>query len=223
MFREKNEYRISGAYGFGDESDCIEIQSAYSLSDNIGIQANLMHAWGGDVSERDFGRGTCFDGGLGYYKPVSASGVMEIYGGFGGCIQNHEYSGLNYNSVTGSIFREYDGSSHLTFFKLFLQPSFGLTYNLVDFILSARLSGISFMSIENNIFGDTYNYDKLNSISDHGQLFIEPAVTIRGGWQKVKIQAQALYCWHANMGDTSIGEEFHFSAGLIFTMSGKAK
>jgi hypothetical protein len=30
LFKEKNEFRLSGAYGFGDYSECTEVQAAYA-------------------------------------------------------------------------------------------------------------------------------------------------------------------------------------------------
>lgn len=50
LFREKNEYRISGSYGFGDESSCAEVQAAYSVSDKIGIMTDFMSAKGGTIN-----------------------------------------------------------------------------------------------------------------------------------------------------------------------------
>jgi hypothetical protein len=221
LFKEKDQYRLSGAFGSGDESKCIEAQAAYALSDRIGILANFMSAWGGDVSDRDYGRGTCLDGGIGYYKPVKDYGVFEIYGGFGGSSQHHEYSGPHYDPLTGAIFTEYEGSSDLAFFKLFIQPSFGVTYSIFDFIASTRISSLSFMSVQNNIYGNTYLYDDLNSISNKGQFFMEPAATLRAGWENVKVQAQISYIWHLNDRDLDVGEETHFSIGLVFNLSKK--
>ena len=223
LFKEKNEYRLSGAFGFGDESKAVEVHSAYSISNNIGVLANFMHAWGGDISDNDYGRGTCLDAGIGYFKPIRDQSVFEIYGGLGGCVQNHEYTGLHYNSSSGAIYSEYDGNSRLAFFKLFLQPSFGVTYRMLDFIASARILSITFMDIDNNIFGNSYDYDNLNSISENGQFFVEPAATLRGGWKNVKVQVQASYVWHVNEIETVIGEEYHFSAGLLFIFPKKAQ
>jgi hypothetical protein len=222
LFKEKNQYRLSGAFGFGDESKCIEVQTAYALSDKIGILANFMSAWGGDVSDRDYGRGTCLDGGIGYFKPIKDFGVFEFYGGMGGSIQHLEFTGLHYNQTTGAIYNEYDGSADLSSFKLFIQPSFGVTYSVFDFIASTRISSLSFMSVQNNIYGNTYQYDDLNSISNKGQFFVEPAATLRGGWKNLKVQAQVSYIWHLNDRNLDVGEESHFSIGLIFILAKKA-
>ena len=50
LFREKNEYRATVAIGAGDESSCTEIQTAYSVTDNIGVMANFMTAKGANSS-----------------------------------------------------------------------------------------------------------------------------------------------------------------------------
>ena len=83
LFKGKDEYRISGAYGGGDKSSCIEVQAAYSVTDKIGIMTDFMSAKGGNVSGKNYGKGNYFEGAIGYYKPIKRTGVIEIYGGLG--------------------------------------------------------------------------------------------------------------------------------------------
>ena len=61
LFREKNEYRISGIYAVGDETTCAEVQAAYSVTGKIGIMADFMTAKGGNVSDNNWGKGNYFD------------------------------------------------------------------------------------------------------------------------------------------------------------------
>ena len=44
LFREKNQYRLSGSYGLGTETKCLEFQGAYSITDKLGIMTNFMSA-----------------------------------------------------------------------------------------------------------------------------------------------------------------------------------
>ena len=91
LFREKNEYRISGTYGLGTETSCLEVQGAYSVTGNLGIMTNFMSAKGIDNNEESWAKGTYLDAAIGYYKPLHKSGVFEIYGGVSGSKQHHQY------------------------------------------------------------------------------------------------------------------------------------
>jgi hypothetical protein len=53
LFREKDEFHISGSYGEGIESRCINIQAAYSLTDKIGIMTDFLSAKGGNPSDNN--------------------------------------------------------------------------------------------------------------------------------------------------------------------------
>jgi hypothetical protein len=211
LFREKKEYRFSGIYAFGDESNCIEVQTAYSLSDKIGIIANYMSARGGDVSGKNYGKGNYFDGGVGYYKAIKNHGVFEIYGGLGGSTQHHEY--------TSNYYHYYEGKSDLSFIKLYVQPSFGLTFNLLDIAASARICRLSFT----NVYYSNYLNDNLRILSDKSHLFLEPSITLRGGWKNIKVQVQASYARYLNSPILYIGEEAHLSIGLYFMLAERFK
>ena len=223
LFKEKNELRFSGAFAFGDESTCIEAQAAFSVTDNIGVMANYMHAQGGEVSNEDYGKGNYYDGAIGYYKPIKDFGVFEIYGGIGGSNQHHEYSSFRYDDNTGTYHDVYDGKSDLSFMNLFIQPSFGITFDFFDVAFSTRFCRVSFTNIEKNIFGNTYLYDEINTISDKSYLYLEPAITLRGGWKYIKIQFQASYAGNLNSPRIYIGEEAHISVGLYFTLAERLK
>lgn len=162
LFREKNEYRISGSYGFGDESSCAEVQAAYSVSDKIGIMTDFMSAKGGTVSDNNWGKGYYFDGAIGYYKPLGRSGVFEIYGGAGGGNQHHQYVVSNYSN--GTVTNSSGGTSDLAFMKIFVQPSLGLTYKIFDIAVSTRISRLSFINIDNRIYGNPDLYNNLCTI-----------------------------------------------------------
>jgi hypothetical protein len=211
LFKEKDEYRFSGMYGEGDESSSLEVQAAYSVTDKIGMTASFMSAKGGDISNKNYGKGSYFEGAIGYYKPVKSFGVFEIYGGMGGGDEHHEYSN-NYD-------KQYIGSSELSLFKFFIQPSFGLTYNAFDIALSTRLSRLSFMGVHNNLNRDSAFNDELNALSDKSHCFIEPAITLRGGWKNVKVQFQAAYTGYLNNPGLNFAEETHFSIGLYVTLA----
>jgi hypothetical protein len=221
LFREKNELHLSGYYGVGMYSNSIEVQASYSLPYNIGIMANYMNGRGGDVSKNNYGKGNYFEGALGYYKPFEKfEGVLEIYGGMGGGKEHHEYSSRHFDNW--EYYYQYDGSSDISFSKLFIQPSFGLTFDMFDVALSTRLNRLSFNNISNNITAPLES-DEVNFLSDKSHYFIEPAITLRGGWTYIKFQFQLVYSGYLGHPDFYFYDDIHFSAGLYFTIAKRFK
>jgi len=221
LFREKNELHLAGYYGGGMYSNSAEVQASYSLPYNIGIMANYMHGGGGNVSQNDYGKGNYFEGALGYYKPFEKlNGVFEIYGGIGGGKQHHEYSSRYFDQW--EYYYQYDGSSDLSFSKLFIQPSYGLTFDMFDVAMSTDLCRLSYSNINNNITAPA-EFNKVNSLSDKNHYFIEPALTLRGGWKYIKFQFQASYTGYLGPHEYYFYEEFHFGAGLYFTIANRFK
>lgn len=216
LLAEKYEFRVSGFFGGGDESNSIEIQTAYAAGDKIGIMADFMSAWGGDASDQDYGRGSYFDGAVGYYKPFRRNCVFEIYGGLGTSTQRHEYEDLYYDSGTGNINSRYGGRSSLSFVKLFIQPSVGIKSPLFEAAVSARLCRLSYFKIESD-----YIEDDLSNIGDKSHYFIEPALTVRGGWKNFKLQVQIVYSGYLNSSTDNFYESGHLSGGLYFNIPSK--
>lgn len=211
LFKEKNELRLSGTYGEGDETRCLEIQTAYSVTDNIGVMADFMSASGGDISSKNYGKGNYFEGAIGYYRPTGKYGVIEIYTGLGGSNQHHEYSSTDYN--------DYHGSSDLSFIKFFVQPSFGLTFNALEIALSTRAGSLSYYNINNKISGDVNRYYDLNTVANKNHFILEPAATLRAGWKYVKVQAQVGYAGIVNRPGLDFGEEWHITIGLNIALA----
>jgi hypothetical protein len=197
LFREKNEYRLSGTYGSGSETSCLEVQGAYSVTKNFGVMTNFMSAKGIDNSGESWAKGNYLDAAIGYFKPLHKSGVFEIYGGIGGSKQHHQYRSETDNLTAGT--------SDLSFLKIFIQPSVGMTFNAFDIAFSTRLNRLSFTNIDNQIIelSNGIEFDRLNEIAQTKTfLFIEPALTIRGGWKYVKVQLQ---------GSLITKEHYHFA------------
>jgi len=214
LFKEKNELRLSGAYAEGDESACIEAQAGYSITDKIGVFADFMSGKGGDVSGNNFGKGNYLEGAIGYYKPTGKFGVFEIYGGLGGCNQHHEYSGSQYNNITSSYENVSYGSADLSYLKFFIQPSYGITFNVLDVALSTRFCNVYYNRMDNNALGNAGEYNNLYTLANTNHFNVEPAITVRGGWKNIKLQFQAEYAGLVNNRSSSFGEDWHLSIGL---------
>lgn len=221
LFREKNEFQFSGTYGGGDESTCIEAQTACSLTDNIGVMASFMSAKGGDLSYRNYGKGNYFEGAVGYFKPVSKYGVFQIYGGLGRCSQHHEY-GESYDLTTGE-YNSYLGSSDVSFTEFFVQPSVGITLDALDVAFSTRLCDLYYGGIVNKAFGNSREYNNLATLENSNHLNLVPAITLRGGWKYIKVQFQAEYAGLINGQELLFGEEWHISLGLNLMIAKRFK
>jgi hypothetical protein len=217
LFKEKNEFRLSGTHSGGEESVCTEIQAAYSITANIGIMTNYMSARGGNISDNEnWAKGNYLEGAIGYFKPLDQNGVFEIYGGIGECNQHHHYMTPFYEN--GTFSKSPGGTSDLSFTKFFVQPSYGLTFKGVDIAVSTRICVLSFNSVVNQISINTGEYNTLNNISDESHFFLEPAITFRGGWKYVKIQFQAATASYFNKPDLHF-ENYHFGIGLYIAIA----
>ncbi|MFU8843563.1 MAG: hypothetical protein ACNA7V_07130 [Bacteroidales bacterium] len=184
LFKEKNEYRFSGSLGSSATITQIDVQAAYSVTDNIGIMVDYMTAKDVDSESNNFG------GAIGYFKPIEAAGVFEIYGGLGGGKQHHEYE-----IVTSFYPLSFTtGTSELSHFKLYVQPSFGFTNNVIDIALSTRFTRLSFPKVSTSpgLVGKS-SYWTVHSLNDKSHFLIEPAVTLRAGFKNVKAQIQYMH------------------------------
>jgi len=215
LFREEGEYRLSASSGGGDESNCTEIQTAYSVNNHMALMANFMTAKDGDNIQYSWAKGKYYDGAVGYYSPLGGNGVFEVYGGVGTCNQHHQYGG----DIP-------DGTSDLTFTKYFVQPSIGLTFKGFDIALSARISKLYYNKIVANPIPTNYynpnidpEFKELDTIAQNrSSLLFEPAITIRGGWKYVKVQMQ-----FAKTNDLTFSnlhyEQYHFTLGLYIAIA----
>jgi hypothetical protein len=174
LFKEKNEYRATISSGAGDETSSTDIQAAYSITNKFALMTNLMFAHGGDPNDDEWAKGHYFDAAFGYFKPLGNRGVFEIYGGAGASKQHHEYDSKS--TPNG-------GLADLSFTKVFIQPSIGLTYNGFDIALTSGISNINFNKINNQISPSHSEYSSVKRISTNRNSFLfEPSFTIRGGW-----------------------------------------
>ena len=215
LFREKNEYRFSGTYGLGTETSCLEVQGAYSVTGNFGVMTNFMSAKGIENSEESWAKGNYLDAAIGYYKPLHKSGVFEIYGGVGGSKQHHQYRSEIYDPGNPA-YNLNAGTSDLSFIKIFIQPSIGMTFNGFDFAFSTRFNRLSFNKTDNQIdeLSNEYEFDKLNTTAQTKNfLFFEPALTIRGGWKYLKVQLQGATASYLNNEHYHF-DQYHISIGL---------
>ncbi len=218
LFREKNEYRAAVSLGGGSEINTVDIQAAYSITNQFAVMTNFMLASGGDRPYSSWGEGKYFEGAFGYFKPLEEHGVLEIYGGFGSGNQHHYYQGSSSSSNDGTTsYRE--GMADLSFTRMFLQPSYGVTFSGFDLALTTGFSYISFNRINNRIDTLDSEYFAVDDISKNRNSFLfEPSFTIRGGWKYVKLQLQLGSSKNLSHQNLKF-ETSKFSVGLTFAFA----
>lgn len=190
--------------------DKVEFQGAYAVTDHFGLQANGGVFIPSNLDNGNGGSGKFIELGGGYFTKLNASEnwIFETYGlaGFG-TMENHLPSTLeDYPQTTGKI--------NANLLRLGIQPSVGYKTEHFVIALSSRFVHLSYDKISGNLNyngKDQSEYLRENS----SNVLIEPALTIRGGFEKVKLQLQ--YGYSFNVTDVNFRQEKPFlSIGLNF-------
>ncbi len=171
-----------------------DAQFAYAVTENIGVMANAFYKksdWtitSGSLENKYLSTRTLFEGGLGYYKPLSEKSVFETYagGGMGHVQYNYDlYDG-------GSLDESNEYGANIT--RFFVQPAIGVQEENVGYAFSARFAGVSFSDPEIvNYTVAELEEENIDDISSDLYMFIEPCVTIRAGFEYLQFQAQLYY------------------------------
>ena len=160
-------------------------QAAYAVTDKIGIMANGRVATTANSStingatDSFDSRNSVFEAGIGYYGRTGRNLTYELYGGGG-------ISQVGFKGTGSSVGRDYDVSG----LKFFLQPNIGFTSRGFDIALSTRLSGLQFGAATSNYSAIKLKENELSDLAKSTHLFLEPAITLRGGYKYVKLQVQ---------------------------------
>lgn len=163
--------------------DQLELQGAYAITDGFGLIAGGGLFIPSDEENGNGGSGSFLEAGAGFFTPVSSDFVFETYGLFGfGSFENHLPGFVQEGSnAKGDI------SANLTRFGI--QPNFGYKSEYFSVGVSSRIVHVGY----NNIKGDLVHNDtdQIRYLKDHRSNFmIEPALTLRAGVKKMKLQIQ---------------------------------
>lgn len=67
------------------------------------------------------------------------------------------------------------------------------------------------------------DYADIALLTEQNHLFMEPAITFRIGWERLKVQLQYIYSYNFN-GDTNYKfEKQYFSLGLLYQVNANKK
>jgi hypothetical protein len=219
MLKDRYELQASGFLGNGNASTNTELQTAFSVRNNIGIIADQMSINMHYNSGLNSVKANYAEGGIGYFTHFSDTGEFEIYGGFGGGSQEHKYERTSFDLWTFTTSKTSTGSSELKLFRLFIQPSVGVSLKYLDLAFSTRFCIVTFTNIDNNISeaNDELEYQHLNDIVEGTcYYFIEPSLTVRGVLKNVKFQLQIIPGFKTN--PDMYFENTHIGFGVFLSL-----
>ncbi|MBC7845644.1 MAG: hypothetical protein H7Y10_04040 [Flavobacterium sp.] len=170
VMKNEGQTNISFGLNVSESTDGFEFQGAYGLTDKIAIQLNTD--WVKASEGTSNGSGYFVELGPGYYKNLSEHFVFETYGllGFGSTKYKE-----NYNEIS---------EIKTNFFRVGLQPSISFTTKYFIASLSGRIANLNY----NSVSGNYYDVDYLKA--NNSYWLIEPALTLQGGFEDVKLFLQ---------------------------------
>lgn len=178
----------------------VEFQGAVGITDNFALQGNGGLFIPADLDNGNGGSGKFIELGAGYFNPVTENWVFETYGlvGIGG-FENH----FGATDLSANILR------------IGIQPNFGFKSTYFSAAVSSRIVNLSYSNIEGDLLFDAINQTQY--LKDNASnLLIEPALTIRAGLKKVKLQIQ--YGYSLNLTNSDFKQDKPFlTAGLNFS------
>ena len=163
-----------------------DIQAAASVSNKIGVLCNVSIAdkeyqetvtsSGGSGNSTtttfySYHQHTFYEGGFGFYNKLSEKGRFEMFAlfGFG-----------NARSYNSSVDNRAD------YFRYAIQSNIGIENKFFEGIFSCRFGYLD-LNNETTILNNISNSD---GIDDMGSFFVDPAITLRLGWNSFKIYSQ---------------------------------
>jgi hypothetical protein len=200
MFKEKGEFSINAGYSAAMSSDDLtdieglSIQTAYAFDNRwaaIGSLYSLKNAVEADDTYNWKGNGTYWELGGGRYGKLGTDWwAYEVFAGLGSAsIKNEDHLSSDFLDIN--------------FTKPFVQPSIGFIHKYVDVIFTPRIGYL--------IFSDpTFKFGQgevAYEMPKDGFVF-EPGVTLRGGYQGIKLQIQYNYSTY------SFGSNADLQAGV---------
>jgi hypothetical protein len=167
----------------GGSTNQYEVQAAYGVSNNLGVQLNAGMFLPKDLDNGNGGSGKFGELGAGYFTKVGENFVFETYvlGGLGN-VENHLPSTIDSaKTTTGKI------NAGLTRFSV--QPAFAWVTANLSIILSTRVSSINYSNIEGSLIYQ--NEDQVKYLNNNKSMMLaEPALTVRAGSRGIQFQAQ---------------------------------
>lgn len=207
LFTEKGDIAITAASN--------NVQAAYAVSNHVGVMANgfLEQNVVNNNETGNGGLGYMGEAGVGYFTLMGNENlVFETYAGAG---FGHLYLNNNYRDANNDIQKRTLDANGM---KLFVQPAIG--YKLPHFEISGaiRYSNINYTGVKTSNWpaNDLVNAN-LDDVGNTPYSFLEPALTVRGGFKSVKLQLQYINCIKLNSGNINYDTDI-LNLGIIIQL-----
>ena len=213
LLTEKGDWRasVAGYQGGGGGSNIpgIEIQGSYAVGKKVGLMASVQAVNKSDGT--DYGKGSYFDLGAGYYQTNKSKHlVFEVYGVMGVGHAENGFSNL--------------ATSKANFTKIYIQPIFGYKSKYFDAGITWRLASQHFSAIQFSGALDSFELDRLNAMQAQPNSFLsEPGFVLRAGVENFKIQMQVGYSYNTTRSYTIYNEVLGGGSIGIIVMMGRGK
>jgi hypothetical protein len=161
----------------------VEAHGAYALTNSVGVQANVGKYAPDDLDNGDGGSGDFVEGGIGYFGPLGQRLRWEVFGLIAaGSFENHRPSSIAGNPGT-------TGDISASLLRLAVQPAVGLRSRYFEVAASTKLSRIVYSDVDGSF--RFQNQDQVQRLRENDSyVVVEPALTVRGGLPRVKLQIQ---------------------------------
>lgn len=207
LLRTKGDVRV----GLHGNATRLEASTAFAVDDNVGLTLDGGIFFPADDEQGDGGKGQFIQAGGGYFRPLNERLVFETYGIIGyGKVENHFPSTLD-------SFAQTTGIVETNLLRFGIQPSIGFTSRYFDAAFSTRLCGLSYFNTGGSlVFANT---DQVAYLEEQNtQFLIEPALTLRGGYDYLKVQLQIGRSFNLSNPDFR-QDEGHVTIGLIYSLN----
>lgn len=144
----------------------LDVQTAVSVSDHIGIMGNYSFEERGKVDDDDkdnYHRHTLFEGGLGYYEN-DGIWCYEIFAGYGRG-EGSSYDEYKFFNTPDEVW------ATGKFERFFIQPAFGINKKVMGVSFVPRFSIVDFYEFKDELTGTS-----ITNINMSPKVFVEPAV-----------------------------------------------
>ena len=187
----------------------VEVQGAIGLTNAFAIQANGGLYIPRNEDNGNGGSGKFLEVGGGYFTPINENFIFEAYGLVGfGTMENHFPTTTGDNSAS-------KGDISANVLRVGIQPNFGYKSKHFEVALSSRIVNLMYSNIDGDlIFNSTNQIDYLKD--NKSNFLLEPAITVRGGLEKIKLQLQYGYSYNISNSDFQ-QDNSYLTVGLNYT------
>nr|WP_315203010.1 hypothetical protein [uncultured Flavobacterium sp.] len=200
VMKNKGQTNIQLNINSSESTEGTELQGAYGITDEIALQLNAD--WVKSSESSSSGSGKFIEFGPGYYRNISKHFVFETYGLLGFGSLKYEDSGNTLQKINAS------------FTRFGLQPSISFSSKYFNASLSSRFAKLNY----NSVSGNFYDVEYLKA--NNSYWLIEPAITLQGGFENIKLQIQLQYS--NNQTNSNFSQDYTLvSLGLKVTLNPK--